>query len=456
MYFQSLLPRAEIGANSYLLDLDGARVILDAGMHPDCEGFAALPEFDRVPFDTADVIVVSHAHHDHIGTLPVLQRHHPHARVLLTEPTLHLSSVMLHNSVNVMSVQREELGLTEYPFFTHREIDEAQAAWETRPLGRAFDLGHNGTTCEFHDAGHILGSVGSLFRANGQTIFYTGDVNFEDQSLSRAATFPEKEIDTLIIETTRGNTVRRPDYTRADESERLADSIRETVRRGGSVLMPVFALGKTQELLMVLHELRTRGEIPALPVFIGGLSLKIAKVYDDFADHHRRLNPGFRLLENLPELQFTVRPKRGQARSPIRYQPGAIFALSSGMMTENTLSNEFAFQFLENPANTLAFVGYTTPESPAGQIKVTARGQPVILHHRRPPLALNCEVHTFDFSGHSDREAIRSYANRVRPRRILLVHGEEPALRWFEQTLHSDLPQCDVRVAPAGERVELN
>jgi uncharacterized protein len=399
---------------------------------------------------------VSHAHHDHIGTLPVLQRHHPGARVLLTEPTLHLSAVMLHNSVNVMSAQREELGLAEYPFFTHREIDEAQVAWETRPLGRTFDLGRNGATCEFHDAGHILGSVGALFHAHGRTIFYTGDVNFEDQSLSRAATFPEEKVDTLIVETTRGNMVRRPDYTRAGEAGRMAVTIRETARRGGSVLMPVFALGKTQELLMVLHELRTQGEIPALPVFIGGLSLKVAKVYDDFADHQRRLNQGFQLLRNLPELQLTARPKKGQVRSPIRYQPGAIFALSSGMMTENTLSNEFAFQFIENPANTILFVGYTIPEGPAGRIKSTARGEPVILHQKRAPLRLNCDVHTYDFSGHSDREAIRRYANRLRPQRILLVHGEEPALRWFQETLQSDLPECDVRVAPPGEKVALN
>ncbi|MGI8602263.1 MAG: MBL fold metallo-hydrolase [Verrucomicrobiales bacterium] len=454
MFFQSLLPRPEIGANSYLLDLDGVRVILDAGMHPSHEGTAALPNYELVPFDTADAVVISHAHHDHIGTLPVLQRRQPSARVMMTEATLQLGNVMLHNSVNVMCSQREELGIIEYPFFTHREIDELQPRWETCALRRPVEIG--GITCEFYDAGHILGSVGALFHTHGETIFYTGDINFDDQSISCAAAFPQEKIGTLIIETTRGNIPRRPGYTRADEAGRLASAIRETMRAGGSVLMPVFALGKTQELLMVLHDLRCRGDIPAVPTFIGGLSLKVAKVYDDLADQSRRQKPGFRLLENLPELQISMRPKKGQPRAPVRYQPRAIFALSSGMMTENTLSNDFAFQLVENPANSLLFVGYVDSKSPAGKLKATPHGAPLTLHQKRAPVALNCRVESFDFSGHSDREAIRRYANQVQPRRILLVHGDAPSLQWFEQTLRSDLPACDVKIAPAGEMVAID
>lgn len=456
MFFQSLLTRPEIGANSYLIDLDGARVILDAGMHPALEGAAALPHYEDVEFDSVDAVVVSHAHHDHIGSLPVLQRRQPRARVFMSEPTARLGSAMLHNSVNVMSSQREELGITEYPFFTHREVEEAEGRWEWRGLGRAFELGQNGARGEMHDAGHILGSVGTLLRAHGQTILYTGDVQFENQTLTQGAALPTEKVDTLILETTRGDHQRRPDYTRQGEALRLAAAVRDAVKRGGSVLMPVFALGKSQELLMVLHELQRQGEIPALPTFIGGLSLKVSKIYDDFADHPRRLNRGFQILRDLPELQFNARPRRGQPRQPVRYQPGAIFALSSGMMTENTLSHEFAFQFVENPANAVLFVGYTQPESPAGLLRQTPRGEQVLLNPKRSPLKVNCEVHAFDFSGHADRDSLRAYARGLKPRRILLVHGEEGALRWFQEALQQDLPGCEVIIPAPGERISLS
>ena len=138
------------------------------------------------------------------------------------------------------------------------------------------------------------------------------------------------------------------------------------------------------------------------------------------------------------------------------YRPGAIFALSSGMMSENTVSNEFAFQFLANPANTLCFVGYADPESPAGRIKNAAPGYPVRLNENREAVTLNCPVETFDFSGHSDREGLRSYACELNPKRIILVHGDPPALDWFQRTLSADLPGCEVTIALPQTPIPLN
>ena len=451
MFLQSLLPRAEIGANSYLLDLAGTRIVLDAGMHPKAVGLDSLPDFGPLGFDKLDAIVVSHAHHDHIGALPVLQRQCPSADVFMTEATAALSEAMLHNSVNVMSSQREELGIKEFPLFTHRELDEVCRQWRTHAPGRPFDIGKAGATAEFFDAGHILGSVGVLIRSHDRTIFYTGDVNFDDQTIARGALFPKEKIDTLIIESTRGDSPRRPDYTRAGEAQRLARHIRETVRRGGSVLMPVFALGKSQELLIMLHELRLAGEIPALPVFIGGLSVKVTKVYDDFAFRGRRAHVGFEILKAMPELKFSARPRGKKVqRQPMAWQPGAIYALSSGMMTEHTVSNEFAFQFLQNPANSLLFVGYADPDSPAGRIRSSKPGDRITLDDHRPPVVLRCQVESFDFSGHSDRESLRRYVNEVRPRQIILVHGEPSAMEWFKTAYKTDLPDTSITVAPGG------
>ena len=162
-----------------------------------------------------------------------------------------------------------------------------------------------------------------------------------------------------------------------------------------------------------------------------------------------------KLLKEVPQLQFSARPRKGAARTSIPYRPGAIFALQSGMMTENTLSNDFAFGFLNNPKNSLLFVGYADPDSPGGRIKVAPSGYPIRLNEHRPPVDLHCRVESFDFSGHSDRETLRAYANQLKPKRIILVHGELRALEWFEQTLKSDLPATAVHIARSDQPIAL-
>src|SRR5260370_21659761 len=185
-------------------------------------------------------------------------RRQPQARVFMTEPTTEIGSVLLHNSVNVMTRQREELGPAAaglYPFFTHRETDRAADRWQSCTLRQAYTLSgerapsaeSDTVTFEFFDAGHVLGSTGILIRAEGRTLFYTGDVNFDDQTIAQAAVLPEEKIDILIMECTRGDTPVPATWSRAGEEQRLAQSIENAFARGGCVLIPVFALGKSPE-----------------------------------------------------------------------------------------------------------------------------------------------------------------------------------------------------------------
>jgi len=449
--FQSLLRSVGIGANSYVLDAGLERIVLDTGMDPKGKGLEALPDLRWLEDNSADAIIVTHAHLDHIGSLPVMMRRQPRAQVYMTELTAELGAAMLHNSCNVMSFQRDQEGIKEYPLFTHREVDAIERKWRRLRPGKRFEPGENGARAEFFEAGHLPGSVGVKFDLGGLRVFYTGDVHFEDQTMQVAAQFPETEIDVLIMECTRGAAERRADYTRQKESWRLAETIMNTVNHGGSVLMPVFAVGKTQEMLLTLHELRRTGHLSTrIPIHIGGLSSRMTHILDKHAETAHRRHPGLKLLE----MDGLIRAAKGER--DLSYNAGRIYALSSGMMTENTASNDFAFRFIDNPKNTVAFVGYADPDSPGGALQRSRAGEKVKLHPAHSAVERRCDVECFDFSGHATREELVDYARRVRPRKVLLVHGDDPAIAWTTAALSAALPETEIVVPQPGEKVRLD
>jgi Cft2 family RNA processing exonuclease len=372
----------------------------------------------------------------------------PQAKAFLSPAVAELGKAMLHNSVNVMQSKRIELGMTEYPLFDHRELDFLEARFETRAYNRPFDLDRSGRVrATFHDAGHILGSAGVMIEAEGKRLFYTGDVKFDHQSLSKGALFPEEPVDALIIETTRGEKSSRVGYTRESEEQKLAEIIARTLLRGGSVLIPVFAMGKTQEVLTMVHHFKQDGRIPDYtPVYIGGLSTKMTVIFDEFASDPRRRYPGFRLLKDM-EIQTGNR----RSRKPIPNRPGCIYALSSGMMSEKTVSNIFAREFITKPQNTLIFVGYADPETPGGKIRVAERGSHVVLDPALSPVLFNCDLEVLDFSGHAQREDLLDYILKLAPPKVFLVHGDAPASQWFVDQLAIKLPNSEVVIPLPGE-----
>lgn len=456
MELVNLTRAVEIGSNSYLLRVGGKTVILDAGMHPKREGFDGTPNYSLVPEGTVDAIIITHAHQDHIGSLPVLTRREPQARVFLTDQTSRIGEVMLHNSVNVMLRQREEDNITEYPLFTHRGVDFSAHQWHPCRTGIRYDLkgdrssDDNEVTFEMFDAGHILGSVGVMIRYKGTSVFYTGDVNFESQTLMRGAAFPESGVDILIMETTRGDSPVAPGFKRAEEEERLGKAIRGAFDRGGSVTIPVFALGKTQELLAMLWKMKIRGDLGTVPIYIGGLSTKITNLYDELAATSIRSHPELQLLQEMAP--YVLSGNEVQTISP---RKRSIFALSSGMMTENTLSNIFCRRVLGDPNQSLFFVGYSDPESPAGRIRSAAAGDKVSLDPAADPIPLRCHIQEFQFSAHATRETLRNYALLLKPKKVVLVHGDRPAIDWFQLALFKELPGTEVVVPEPGVRQKL-
>lgn len=453
--FTNLTGAAEIGSNSYLLDIDGSRIVLDSGMHPKKEGRAACPDFRLIGAADPDAIFITHSHLDHIGTLPIFQDEYPGAEVIMTEGTVQLGAAMLHNSVNVMTAKRLSDGITEYPFFSHAELDHAARSWMPRPYLVPFRTGLGGNIlATLFDAGHILGSCGvHLESEGGVTLFYTGDVQFEEQTLIAKADFPQKDVDILIMECTHGSSERPADYTREKELARFASAIRETIEEGGAVLIPVFALGKSQELLCEMGRFKERGLIPDVPIYFGGLSSKIMSLYDKLSDTTPRRMPGYKLCEHV---ETTGIPPQNKA--PLVCQPGNIYLVSSGMMSEHTLSNRLAAQVLPHKKDALLFVGYSDPDSPAGRIKATAPGGMVKLNDRGTGQAypLLCRTECFDFSGHATRERLIDYACSLSPRVLVLVHGDAPAMETMKERLQERLPHTRIIIPEHGKPIRLD
>lgn len=452
--FTNLSRYTDIGSNCYLLDIDGVRVVLDSGMHPKKDGADATPEFNLIGAADPDTIFVTHSHLDHIGTLPVLQDKYPSAEVNMTAATSEVGLAMLHNSVNVMTAKRTQEGIIEYPFYTHMELDHVARCWMPRAYNSPFRIGRNGRVlATLHDAGHILGSCGvELESESGTTVLYTGDVQFDNQTLIPGADFPTSGVDILIMESTHGCTQRSAEYTRAKEMRRFADTIREVLENDGAVLIPVFALGKSQCLLTEIGRFKDQGLIPDVPVYFGGLSSKITGVYDKLADSTPRLDPGFRIKEHVETHGL---PRQG--KSPLVASPGNIYLVSSGMMSEHTPSHILAEQIITHPNDAILFVGYSDPESPAGKIKATDQGQNVYLREKGgQAYPLKCRVECFDFSGHATRDALIDYARTLNPKKILLVHGDEAALDSLAGTLRELMPDTDILVPEPGKPIRLD
>ncbi|MFC4990845.1 MBL fold metallo-hydrolase [Rubritalea tangerina] len=257
MFFQNLARQNDIGANCYLLETSDSNIVLDSGMHPKEEGIDALPAHHELPPHSVDAIVLSHAHLDHAGTIPVLMRDQQDAPLYLTQPTADLAKALLHNSVNVMQHKRLELGITEYPLYGHRELDRLATRWEPKSY-----LTHGKSTVTpsspstMPDTSSAPPASWSNPTISGSSTLETSSLKTKPSSLALAS--PKKHVDTLIVETTRGASPRRPDYDRDEEEQRLLKAILDTLERGGSALnsksqSPQTLLSLTQILPHTFH-----------------------------------------------------------------------------------------------------------------------------------------------------------------------------------------------------------
>src|SRR6266436_3213133 len=443
----NLNPDTDIGASAWFVEIEGHRLLMDAGIHPKREGHEALPRYDLVKNEELDAIAISHCHHDHVGSLPIAVRYFPGAHVLMTELSYFLVERVLHNSVNVMKRQRDELGIKEYPLFSHDELDDIAPLFQGFKYNREVDwaafqrtrAGFLSPTLEFYDAGHALGSAGIMVRGQKEMLFYTGDVCFHDQTILRKARFEDVKADVLIMETTRGNRALPPGFTREGEIERLSQSIQRVLERKGSVLIPTFALGRTQEILALLALLMGEGKLQRQPIYIGGLGRVFTEIYDLQSHRTHRQYPNLQLHEALNLIVLD----HGQAEK-MRLTGGRLFVITAGMMSEHTAAHDLALRMLGDPAQAIFFVGYTDADTPGGHLKVSRKGEPFLFSPSGGELTRLCEIQDFDLTAHANRNELLDFVGQVEPRAVLLTHGESASRGWFEEQIHARYPKVKV------------
>ena len=458
MRILNLNPASDIGASAWFVEIEGHRVLLDAGTHPKREGRESLPLYKLIAKEELDAIAVTHCHHDHVGSLPVALRHFPKAHVLMTELSYFLIERVLHNSVNVMTRQRDELGIREYPLFSHDEVDEIAALFQGFRYHREIEwaayhktrAGFASPTLEFYDAGHALGSAGIRVRGQKETLFYTGDVCFRDQTILRGARFDDVKADVLIMETTRGNRAVPPGFSREAEVDRLTAALDRVLKRKGCVLIPTFALGRTQEILALLALLMKSGKLKQQPIYIGGLGRVFTEIYDLEGHRTHRNHSKLKLTEalNLAVLE------PGQV-DKMKLSGGRIFVLTAGMMSEHTAAHDLAARMIGDERQAIFFVGYADPDTPGGRLKAAGPGETFVFSGSAGEVTRRCEVQDFDLTAHANRSELLDFVGQVSPRAVLLGHGEEDSRRWFDEQIRARHPKIKVIQPGPGKSVEV-
>jgi Cft2 family RNA processing exonuclease len=454
----NLNPDTDIGASAWFVEIDGHRLLMDAGTHPKREGHAALPLYKVIAKEEIDAIAISHCHHDHIGSLPIAARHFPKAHVMFTELSYLISERVLHNSVNVMKRQRDEMGIKEYPLYTHDEVDDIaphfqgykynrEVEWAAHHKARA---GFPSPTLEFYDAGHALGSAGIMVRGKKETLFYTGDVSFRDQTILKGARFEDVQADVLIMETTRGNRATPAGFTREAEIQRLTDAIHHVLARKGSILIPTFALGRTQEILALLALLMRNGQLKNQPIYIGGLGRVFTEIYDIEAHRAHRQHQSLRLTEALNLVVL----EKGQAEK-MKLTGSRIFVVTAGMMSEHTAAHDLAARMAGDERQAIFFVGYADPETPGGRFKAAKHGETFVFSGSAGEVTKRCEVQDFDLTAHANREELLDFVGQVNPRVVVLGHGDADSRQWFEEQIRSKHPKIRIIQPEPGKSVEV-
>ncbi len=453
----------EIGGSCHLLLAEGAGIMLDAGVHPDRDGVDGLPRLDLVqhrPDLHLDHILLTHAHHDHLGALPIVLQRFPHALVHMTKATRELSEFLLRASARLQRRRQRERLDAPPPLFSEEELEFYQYLYLAHELEAPFNVagvrGGAPVSARFWHAGHVLGAAGVLleFEEDGvpRRVVYSGDIHLRPQVITPGATPPEGPVDVLILETTLGADPVAETVTRKAEEARLAEKLGEVLGRRGSVLIPVFALGRAQEMLALVQRFKDRGQIPAdTPVYTAGSMRALAETFDKTRLTTPRLDD--KLV--IGEIAQARLPRNDSAVVGLLAEP-SIFILASGMMFSHTASNDLAQYLVDQEKHGIFLVGYAKEDSPSGALLAAAQaGTEVTFDAQTGPQEVACMVERFRFSGHAHRRDLLDLVARLQPKTVVLVHGDPEAKAWMQQQIEQLHPGMNVVLPQQGVPIEL-
>jgi metallo-beta-lactamase family protein len=418
-----------VTGSRFLVEAAGHRVLVDAGMFQGPRELRAH-NWSRFQVEPAslDAIVVTHAHLDHVGFLPVLVRDGFTGPVFLTRRTADLAAIVLADSARLHEEDANHAARHGYskhrpplPLYTAR--DAARAIERFHPVGFEATLDvANGMTAVLRPAGHILGSATAVVDVGGVTVGFTGDLGRPSHPFLRPPA-PRVDTDVVVTESTYGD---RHHEEAGRAFERMAEAIRRTAARGGTVVIPSFAVDRTEVVLLALRQLRDEGRIPDLPVHVDSpMALSVLEVYREAVvngDPDVRSGVDVELLDAMRDVHEARSPLDSKALNALAYP--AIIVSASGMATGGRVLHHLAAR-LPNRRDTVLLVGF---QAAGTRGRSLADGAPTIRMHGRD-VPVRAEVLSVDaFSVHADGDELMAWLEPGRPPTdTFVVHGEPEA-----------------------------
>jgi len=388
---------------------------------------------------------------DHISSLPFLIQRHPYIRIISTPQTRAIAELTLHNSVSILKEQLDEDD--NIKIYSHDEIDLLIQSIEYRSYREVFELeGYNGTKivkASFHDAGHILGSAGILIDTGNEKIFYTGDIKLSCQSLIDKAKLPKINVDILFLETTYGSTDTSSILPWNMEAKRFASEANNIIGKGGSILIPVFSLGKHQEILSTIWKLMHKGTLTQADIYTGGIGPKISRVYDYNRYAVNMIDKEFEFKTVQQKNLYEITNYEEFFKSP------SILLASSGMVLERTVSFNLAKYWIKKYRSAIFTVGYMEASTPGYKIANAVPGDNIKFTEYSEPEVVKCDIKSFRFPSHASREELVEIVKTLNPGKVILVHGDSSAIDWVGARIIKEYKHIKVFSAEAGKELFL-
>lgn len=440
-----------VTGSKYLIRLRGSNVLVDCGLF---QGFKQLRlrNRERLPFDpsTLDAVVLTHAHIDHSGYLPLLVRNGFEGPVYCTPATRDLCGILLPDSGRLQEEEAEYANVRGYsrhspalPLYTEEDARRALEHLVPHGLDDPVDITDD-LQLEFHRAGHILGAAMVRMRADDRSLLFTGDLGRpSDPIIEPPATVTEA--DYLVVESTYGDR----EHHETDPMSKLQTIVNETLGRGGVLIVPAFAVGRVQTLLWMIHRLRVSNRIPSAPVYLDSpMATSASNILRRHVGEHR-------LSERECDAMFADVIFVGdaqQSRALDDHRGGAIIVSASGMATGGRVVHHIA-QFGRDKRNTILFTGFQAPGTRGASLLAGERSIKIFGEY----VTVNAEVDVIDnLSAHADQSEILSWLGGFTspPRRTFITHGEPAAADTLRLRIEERL-RWDVRVPAHGESAVL-